>query len=550
MTWQKNAYRRNIDITKEGAVVYQIYPRSFKDSDRDGIGDIPGIILKLDYLKDLGVNVLWLCPVYKSPGEDNGYDISDYNDINPEFGTLSDMDRLIYEANKRNIKIIMDLVINHTSDQHPWFIKSKDKNSCYRDYYFWKEDNGSGRPNNWTGFFGGKAWDKDQETGDWYLHLFSKNQPDLNYHNPAVLEEIKKIMTFWLDKGIAGFRCDVINILWKESLENGRKKLILTGSEHYISQQGNHDILKTLRNEVLDHYDCFTVGETVFISPQTAREFCLPEKRELDMIFSFEHMETDQVIVKWFKTRFRPKKLFKVLIKWQNELPWNANYLENHDQPRSVSRFGNDKDFREESAKMLGMLLLTLRGTPFIYQGQELGMTGFDFKSPEDIRDVESRNIYRMAKHYHIPERIRWKMIQLTGRDNARTPFHWNKGKNAGFTEGIPWIKVNDNYTDINAEDQTHKPDSILSFYKKLIALRKDSVVLREGSFVPVSHNRTLFIYERRYEREAIRVLLNFSDKKCNVKSTGRILLSNYDRETFNGTLNPREGILLEMATI
>ena len=535
------------NIWWQDAVVYQIYPRSFKDTNQDGIGDIRGIISKLDYLKDLGVNVLWLCPVYQSPGKDNGYDISNYTDINPEYGTLSDMDNLICQAKQRDIKIIMDLVINHTSDQHPWFIKSKDKNSPYRDYYYWKEDKGSGPPNNWTGFFGGKTWSKDPDTGDWYLHLFAKEQPDLNYHHPAVLEEIKAILTFWLDKGIAGFRCDVINILWKEPLKNGRSKLILTGSEHYISKQGNHELLKTLRREVLDHYDCFTVGETVFISPDTARDFCLRRRKELDMIFSFEHMETDQVMVKWFKTGFRAKKFFKVLIKWQKDLPWNANYLENHDQPRSVSRFGNDEDYRVESAKMLAILLLTLRGTPFIYQGQELGMTGFDFKSMEDIRDVESINIDTLAKKLHIPAKLRWKMIQATSRDHARTPFQWSDQKNAGFTEGVPWIKVNDNYKHIHAKDQIDDPKSILSFYKKLIMLRKELIALREGSFSPIHYDSNLFIYERKKAEESLLVLLNFSGHKCTFNISGQVILTNYDRKIYDGVLNPYEGLILQL---
>ena len=531
----------------QDAVVYQIYPRSFLDTNQDGIGDLPGIISKLDYLKDLEVNCLWLCPVYRSPGKDNGYDISDYTDINPEFGTLSDMDLLIREAGQRGIKIIMDLVINHTSDQHPWFLKSKDKNSPYRDYYFWKEDTNGKPPNNWTGFFGGKTWSKDPGSGDWYLHLFAKEQPDLNYHNPAVIEEIKAILKFWLDKGIAGFRCDVINILWKESLNDGRKRLILTGSEHYISKQRNHDILKTLRKDVLDLYDCFTVGETVFITPEDARDFILPERKELDMIFSFEHMETDQIIVKWFKTKFKPKKLFQTLIKWQKELPWNANYLENHDQPRSVSRFGNDGKHREVSAKMLAVLLLTLRGTPFIYQGQELGMTGFDFQSMEDIRDVESINIHRLAKSLHIPKKIRWQMIRRTSRDNARTPFQWSDENYAGFTKETPWIKVNGNYKRIHAKEQIKNPDSVLTFYKKLIALRKNSVVLRKGSFTSVYYDKNIFVYKRTYEEESILVLLNFSDRKIEYQSSGSVLFTNYKRELYDGVLNPYEGLLLQL---
>lgn len=531
----------------QNAVVYQIYPRSFLDTNQDGIGDLPGIVSKLDYIKELGVDCLWLCPVYQSPEKDNGYDISDYMNINPKFGTLSDMDVLIREAGQRGIRIIMDLVINHTSDQHPWFIKSKDKNSPYHDYYYWREDQNGKPPNNWTGFFGGGTWSKDEDNGQWYLHLFSKEQPDLNFHNPSVLKEIKAILEFWLEKGIAGFRCDVINILWKESLDDGRKKLILTGSEHYLSREGNHELLRTIRKDVLDRYDCFTVGETVFITPDTARDFTLPERKELDMVFSFEHMETDQVLVKWFKTRFKPKKFFKTLIKWQKELPWNANYLENHDQPRFISRFGNDKDFREEKAKLSAVLLLTLRGTPFIYQGQEIGMTGFDFQSMEDVRDVESLNIDRLAKSLGIPKGIRWRMIKRTGRDNARTPFQWSDSKHAGFTKGTPWIKVNDNYKLIHTGKQMNKPNSVLSFYKKIIILRKKLVALREGSFVPVYYDNRIFVYKRVYEEEALLIILNFKDRKIRYESNGTVLLSNYHRIAYDGMLNPYEGLVLRL---
>jgi oligo-1,6-glucosidase len=529
----------------QDAVVYQIYPKSFKDSNNDGIGDIKGIISKPDYLKDLGVDVLWLCPVYRSPEVDNGYDISDYLDINPKFGTMEDMDRLIRQADQRGMKIIMDLVINHTSDRHPWFLESKDKTGPYRNYYYWREDDGKGTPSNWTGFFGGKTRSKDPDTGDWYLHLFSKEQPDLNWHHPAVMEEIKSVMKFWPDKGIAGFRYDVINVIWKDSLENGRFKLILKGSEHYLSRPGSHEILKALRKDVLSRYDCFTVGETVFITPEEARKYTLPEKKEPDMIFYFEHMETDQILVKWFKRKFRPERLFKTLIKWQKELPWNANYLENHDRPRSVSRFGNVEKYWRESAKMPGMLLMTLRGTPFLYQGQELGMTGFVFHSMEDIKDVESIQIEALAKKLLIPEKLRKKIIFSTSRDHARTPFQWSDQKHAGFSESTPWIKVNRNYVHINQENQSKDPASVLAFYKRLIAFRKKSTALKEGSFTPLYYDKKTFIYERNHEQESLLVLLNFSDKPSKVKYAGECLLSNYNRKTFDGMLHPWEGILL-----
>ena len=345
-------------------VIYQIYPRSFMDSDGDGVGDLPGIIGKLDNLRDLGAGAIWLSPVYPSPDADNGYDISDYRGIDPKYGTMEDMDRLIAEAAKRDIKIIMDLVINHTSDRHPWFQASRDPGSPYRDWYLWRPGRDGGKPSNWTSFFAEDCWEPDPRSGEYYLHLFAKEQPDLNWGNPAVMEAIKDIMRFWLEKGVAGFRCDVINILFKTSLENGRKKLILTGSEHYLSQEGTHRILRELRREVLDTYRAFTVGETVFVTPRTALELCAPERKELDLVFTFEHMDADQFTVKWFKRPFHAGRLAAALAKWQEALPWNALYLENHDQPRGVSRFGDESRWRTESAKLLGTMLLTLRGTP------------------------------------------------------------------------------------------------------------------------------------------------------------------------------------------
>ena len=329
-------------------VVYQIYPRSFQDSNGDGIGDLPGILSRLDELADLGVGVLWLSPVYPSPNADNGYDISDYCAIHPDFGTMADMETLIDQAGRRGMKIIMDLVINHTSDEHPWFQASRDKDSPYRDWYLWRPGKGrtpgsnADMPNNWTGFFGGRCWTWDDDAKAYYLHLFGKKQPDLNWDNPAVLTAIQGVMSFWLGKGIAGFRCDVINLLSKSSLRDGKKRLVLTGSEHYLTTEGTHEILRVLRRDVLDPHAGFTVGETVFVTPQQGRDLCLPERRELDMIFPFTHMETDQWIVKWFKRPFHAGRFGKALACWQAALPWNANYLENHDQPRSVSRFGDD----------------------------------------------------------------------------------------------------------------------------------------------------------------------------------------------------------------
>jgi oligo-1,6-glucosidase len=325
-------------------VVYQIYPRSFQDSNGDGIGDIPGIISRLDELRNLGIGIIWLSPVYRSPDADNGYDISDYRDIDPKFGTMADMDRLFAEANKRDIRIIMDLVINHTSDEHEWFRKSREKDSPYRDYYIWRPGKPDGSPpNNWTGFFMGSAWEFDGKSGEYYLHLFDKKQPDLNYHNPRVIEEVKDIMRFWLDRGAAGFRCDVINVIYKASLIDGKRSIAIRGMEHYKSQEGNHAILRELKRDVLDHYDCFTVGETVMVDLEEAKLLCDPERRELDMVFYFDHLEADRRVARYIPKRFKAKNLLKVLTKWQQGLNWNALYLENHDQPRSVSRFGDEE---------------------------------------------------------------------------------------------------------------------------------------------------------------------------------------------------------------
>jgi oligo-1,6-glucosidase len=527
-------------------VVYQIYPRSFADTNGDGLGDIPGIIAHLDYLSDLGVGIIWLGPVYRSPDADNGYDISDYRNIDPKYGTMADMDRLIEEAARRDIRLVMDLVINHTSDEHPWFKESRDKNSPYRDYYIWQPGRNGHPPNNWISLFGGSAWHYDEQSGEYYLHLFAKKQPDLNYRNPKVLDEIKDIMRFWLDKGISGFRCDVINIIWKSSLGDSRK-LIVKGSEYYTSQPGAHEILKSLRRDVLGNYDCFTVGEAVFVTPQMGKDLTDESRGELDMIFSFEHMEADQYFIKWFKRRFSAARFGRTISKWQNALEWNACYLENHDQPRSVSRFGDDGDYWSASAKMLCLMLLTLRGTPFIYQGQEIGMTNFDFAGMEDIMDVESLNIYKTAKKLHIPEFYRWRMIKRSSRDNARTPMQWSAGPGADFTTGEPWLGINRNYKTINAAAQVDDPYSIWSFYKSMIALRADSDVLKYGVFRLVRASGSLFIYEREQDGQVYRVLLNFGKRPKQVPGSGNVIMSNYGRAEYNGSLKPYEAVLLDI---
>ena len=529
----------NTKLWQKG-IVYQIYPRSFMDSNNDGIGDIQGIISKLDYLKDLGVDIIWLSPVYKSPNDDNGYDISDYLDINPEYGTMKDMDELIEKANQKGLRILMDLVINHTSDEHQWFIESQNPNSVFRDYYIWRD-----KPNNWSGFFSGTTWEKKGE--QYYLHLFSKKQPDLNWKNPKIMEEIQNIMHFWLKKGIYGFRCDVINIIYKTSLEDGKRSLILTGSEHYHSQEGCHKILNVLRTEVMDKYDAFTVGETVLVSTKQANDLILPERKELNMVFGFEHMETDQINNKWFKTKFRPNKFMKVISKWQEEAYWNANYLSNHDQPRSVSRFGDDGKYRVESAKMLATLNLTLKGTPYIFEGEEIGMTNGDFVSMDEYRDIESHRIYALLKKMMIPRRLRFKMIQKTSRDNARTPMQWTA--DGGFTKGDPWLKVNHNTKYINVENDMKDPKSIYRYYKELIKIRKAEDVLKDGSFKRLYSKHNIFIFNRTNQKETITTILNMSKRnvKCPLNVEGKILLSNYERQNLSDKiLKPYEAMIVK----
>lgn len=528
-------------------VVYQIYPRSFQDSNGDGIGDIPGIISHLDDLKDLGVGVLWLSPVYRSPNADNGYDISDYRDINPEYGTLSDMKKLISEAKKRGIRIIMDLVINHTSDEHEWFQKSRRREKGYEDYYIWKPAREDGKlPNNWTSFFAEDAWEFDDVRGEYYLHLFAKKQPDLNYYNPKILEEVKGIMQFWLDMGIAGFRCDVINILYKSSLGDAKKRAALTGMEYYISQEGTHEILRTLRREVLDRYDCFTVGESVMVTTKLARDLCDESRKELSMVFGFEHMNVDCFGIKYFPRSFSAKRFGKVITKWQNELSWNANYLENHDQPRSVPRFGDENKYWAESAKLLGLMLLSLRGTPYVYQGEEIGMLNFDYESMNQVDDVESKNVYKLLDRFGVPDSIKWKMIKRASRDNARTPVQWTDGKNAGFTEGTPWLGVNTNYKRINYAAQKNDEHSILSFYKKMIEFRKGSEVLINGTFKEREISKNIFAYERALGEEKLLVVLNFSSKNRTVDYRGEVVFSNTERRIFNGTMFPYEAVILK----
>lgn len=526
-------------------IIYQIYPMSFCDSNGDGIGDLPGIISRLDYLQRLGVGALWLSPVYPSPNKDNGYDISDYCEIHPNYGTLADMDRLIAEAKKRDIRIIMDLVINHTSDRHEWFQKSRRREEPYTDFYIWRKGEKGKKPTNWGSFFGEDCWEYDEVRGEYYLHLFAKEQPDLNYHNEKVIAAIEDVMRFWLDRGVAGFRCDVINIIYKETIKNGRWRPALTGCEYYLSTPGCHRVLHRLNRDVLSRYDAFTVGETVFVTPKMADDLVNPQREELCTVFSFEHMETDCFKIKWFLRKFKPDRFFACLTKWQNALPWNTVYFENHDQPRSVSRYGNDAEYHDQSAKALATLLLTLRGTPFLYEGEEIGMTNFDFPDMEKVRDVESINIWNMGKRLHLPYGLRWRMIKAKSRDNARTPMQWDDSINGGFSAGTPWLSVNGNYPRINVKRQEDDPGSVLSYYRKLIAFRNGSRVLQEGDFTELYRKNGVYAYRRACDGETLTVVISLAEEERKNPASGEVVCSNYGRETAPARLAPYEALVL-----
>ncbi len=527
------------------STVYQIYPRSFCDSDGDGVGDIRGIISKLDYLCELGVDVIWLSPVYKSPNDDNGYDISDYKDIQSEFGTMADFDELLAQAKIRGISIIMDLVINHTSDEHEWFQRALAGEEKYKNYYIIKKGNGGKLPNNWGNFFADCPWEPfgDPKNEEYYLHLFSKKQPDLNWYNPEVYREICEIMRFWLDKGVAGFRCDVINIIHKKSFADGKKRLALTGKEHYISTEGTHRILAALRRDVMQNYDAFTVGETVMVDVDMARDLCGEARGELDMVFAFEHMECDQIGVKWFKTKFKPRRLMKILTKWQTGLEWNTCYFENHDQPRSVTRFTEGGKYREIGAKMLLGLLFSLRGTTYVYEGQEIGMTNGAFENLSEIVDIESHNVDKMAKSLGILNPFRWKLIKATSRDNARTPMQWNADEGAGFTSGKPWLKIHPNHKEVNVEADLKNPDGVIAFFKKINSFKKSSETLKNGSFSELYAGKHVYAFARELGGERLIAVCNFSKKASRLPDGvfGEVLISNYNECDAKGALRPYE---------
>ncbi|MGG0787840.1 alpha-glucosidase [Peribacillus simplex] len=531
------------------AVVYQVYPRSFMDSDGDGIGDINGILMKLDYLQELGVNVIWLSPVYQSPNDDNGYDISDYKSIMTEFGTMADFDRLLKAVHERGMKVMMDLVVNHSSDEHPWFKESRSsKDNPKRDYYIWKPGRNGKEPNNWESIFKGSAWEYDEGTDEYYLHLFSRKQPDLNWENPKLREEIYSIMTWWLDKGVDGFRMDVINFLSKDqSYSDGavhHEKQHGDGSPFFLNGPRIHEFLQEINQRTLSGHDVITVGEMPGVTPEEAQLFTGKDRGELNMVFQFEHMDLGSGPAgKWSNDKWKLTDLKRILSKWQTGLEgdgWNSLYWNNHDQPRIVSRFGNDGKYRIESAKMLAACLHMLQGTPYIYQGEELGMTNVAFESIDDYRDIETLNSYDELVNSHGWSKERMmSAIHARSRDNARTPIQWNDSRNAGFTKGTPWIKVNPNFPVINAEKAYNDQNSIFHFYKKLIQLRKKHEVVVYGRFELLwPDDERIFAYTRSFEEERLLVLCNFREEQASYTLPEELhaysatrLIGNYDQE-------------------
>lgn len=531
------------------AVVYQIYPRSFMDSNGDGIGDINGITEKLEYLQELGIDVIWLSPVYQSPNDDNGYDISDYQAIMTEFGTMEDFDRMLSRAHELGIKIMMDLVVNHTSDEHAWFVESKKSvDNPYRDFYIWRKGKEDGsEPNNWGSCFSGSAWKYDPQTDMYFLHLFSKKQPDLNWDNPDVREHVFDMMNWWCEKGIDGFRMDVISLISKpEGLPDG-----VPGENGYAdSGCANgphvHEYLKEMNKKVLSHYNLITVGEASGVTLEEAKKYASADGSELNMVFQFEHVgsgpEGNNCFGKWDSHKMSLPVWKKILSKWQTGLEgkaWNSLFLANHDQPRSVSWFGNDSaEYREISAKMLATCLHMMQGTPYVYQGEELGMCNAYFDKLEDYRDIESLNAYKeLTETCGVSHEEMMGYLKRISRDNARTPMQWDDSANAGFTTGTPWIKVNSNYKTVNAKQQTTDPDSVFSYYKELIRLRHENDIIVYGEYELLEpQNEELFIYTRTWNNEQLMVLCNFTDKDvvipaavmAQIPADAQILISNH----------------------
>lgn len=546
------------------AVVYQIYPRSFMDSNGDGIGDLKGITSKLDYLKELGVDVIWMSPIYQSPNDDNGYDISDYQAIMKEFGTMEDFDELLSEAHKRGLKIVMDLVVNHTSDEHCWFVESrKAEKNPYSDYYIWRDGKPDGsEPNNWGACFGGSAWQYDEGKGQYYLHLFSKKQPDLNWDNPKVREEVFRMMTWWCEKGIDGFRMDVISMISKtKEMPDGQIKGLYGDFAPYCIHGPNvHKYLKEMNQEVLSRYDLMTVGETAGVTPEQACLYAGKDTGELNMVFQFEHVDVHGKYGKWNSQKMPLPTLKKILSKWQTELfgkAWNSLFWDNHDQPRAVSRFGDDRpEYRVVSAKMLATCLHMMHGTPYIYQGEELGMTNYPFESPADFKDIESVHAYEeWCESGRVSHELFWPCITAVSRDNARTPIQWDDTENAGFSTGTPWMPVNPNYRQINAKAAVEDHESVFHYYQKLIALRKQYPVIVYGNYqLLLDDSEELFVYTREYEGEKLLVVCSFTDKEMGFEipkkfQGAQCLIANYENsyDSEKMVLKPYEAFVLRV---
>lgn len=539
------------------SVVYQIWPRSFKDSNGDGIGDLRGIIQKLDYLQALGIDVLWLSPVYQSPNDDMGYDISDYQAIMDEFGTLADWEELIAGLHARGIKLIMDLVVNHTSDEHPWFVEArKAKDNPYRDYYIWRPGKDGREPNNWMSFFSGSAWQYDAATDEYYLHLFSQKQPDLNWENPQVRQAVFAMMRWWLDKGVDGFRMDVINLISKVP---GLPDAPVVNQERY--QWGGDffaygprllEFLGEMKEQVLGHYDILTVGEVPMATTERAIAITHEQTGALNMLFQFEHMALDsdesRMIGKWAVKPWDLLALKQSMTRWQKDLEnkgWNSLYLANHDQPRAVSRFGDDGQYRVESAKLLATFLHTLQGTPYIYQGEEIGMTNVQFPSITDYKDIETLNVYReLVEQRGFDPQTALQMIHAKGRDNARTPLQWDASANAGFTTGTPWIKVNPNYPTINVEQALADPNSIFYYYQQLMRLRKAHPIMVYGAYdLILDDHPAIYAYTRTLDDERLLVLLNFTKQPAEFALPADLPFTDKTLLISNYTVEPDESL-------
>jgi len=545
------------------AIGYQVYPRSFMDSNGDGIGDIQGMISKLDYIKDLGIDVIWICPMYKSPNDDNGYDISDYQDIMDEFGTMEDFDSLLSEVHKRGMKLIIDLVINHTSDEHPWFVESRSsKDNPKRDWYIWRDGKQGEEPNNWESIFSGSAWRNDEVTNQYYLHIFSEKQPDLNWSNQEVRQSIHQMINWWLDKGIDGFRVDAISHIHKEEdfmdMDNPEGLKYVASFDKHMNVKGIQRYLQELKEETFSKYDIMTVGEANGVStedPEDLIDWICEDKGKFNMVFQFEHMGL------WNHTsegrNLDVLGLKRTLTKWQKSLEgigWNALFIENHDQARRVSVWGNDDEYWYESATALAAMYFFMQGTPFIYQGQELGMTNVQFQTIEEYDDVADRNMYRLKREEGIPHEEIMKIIWASSRDNSRTPMQWSSEENAGFTTGKPWMGVNPNYQHINVQDQLQDEGSVLNFYKKMIKMKKENDIFTYGIYdLLLPEHPTVYAYTRTLNDEKVLIITNLSDKAvelnekdCNL-ADATLALANYTDCENRLSLRPYEGRVYQM---